>query len=71
MVRDFASVIGVEARAQSLEQLGRLPDAVLACVGGGSNAMGIFAAFIPDESVRLYGFEAGGDGVETRGTPRR
>jgi tryptophan synthase beta chain len=48
-----------------LEQLGRLPDAVLACVGGGSNAMGIFAAFIPDENVRLYGFEAGGDGVET------
>ncbi|HEX3908544.1 MAG TPA: tryptophan synthase subunit beta [Mycobacteriales bacterium] len=65
MVRDFVSVIGVEARAQSLDQLGRLPDAVLACVGGGSNAMGIFAAFIPDESVRLYGFEAGGDGVET------
>jgi tryptophan synthase beta chain len=65
MVRDFVSIIGVEARAQSLEQLGKLPDAVLACVGGGSNAMGIFAAFIPDESVRLYGFEAGGDGVET------
>jgi tryptophan synthase beta chain len=65
MVRDFVSVIGAEARNQSLDQLGRLPDAVLACVGGGSNAMGIFAAFIPDESVRLYGFEAGGDGVET------
>jgi tryptophan synthase beta chain len=65
MVRDFVSVIGVEAREQSLEQLGRLPDAVLACVGGGSNAMGIFAAFIPDTDVRLYGFEAGGDGIET------
>jgi tryptophan synthase beta chain len=65
MVRDFVSVIGVEARAQALEQIGRLPDAVLACVGGGSNAMGIFAAFIPDESVRLYGFEAGGEGIET------
>jgi tryptophan synthase beta chain len=65
MVRDFVSTIGIEARAQSLELLGRLPDAVLACVGGGSNAMGIFAAFIPDETVRLYGFEAGGDGVDT------
>jgi tryptophan synthase beta chain len=65
MVRDFVSVIGVEVRQQSLEQLGRLPDAVLACVGGGSNAMGIFAAFIPDSAVRLYGFEAGGDGIET------
>jgi tryptophan synthase beta chain len=65
LVRDFASVIGVEARGQCLELLGRLPDAVLACVGGGSNAMGIFAAFIPDESVRLFGFEAAGDGVET------
>jgi tryptophan synthase beta chain len=65
MVRDFASVIGVEARAQCLDLLGRLPDAVLACVGGGSNAMGIFHAFIPDEPVRLFGFEAGGDGIET------
>jgi tryptophan synthase beta chain len=65
MVRDFVSVIGVEAREQALDQLGRLPDAVLACVGGGSNAMGIFAAFIPDSDVRLYGFEAGGDGIET------
>jgi tryptophan synthase beta chain len=65
MVRDFASVIGTEARQQCLDLLGRLPDAVLACVGGGSNAMGIFAAFIPDESVRLYGFEAGGEGVDT------
>jgi tryptophan synthase beta chain len=65
MVRDFAAVIGTEARAQCLERLGRLPDAVLACVGGGSNAMGIFTAFIPDEAVRLYGFEAGGEGIET------
>jgi tryptophan synthase beta chain len=65
MVRDFASVIGNEARAQCLDYLGALPDAVLACVGGGSNAIGIFAAFIPDESVLLYGFEAAGDGVDT------
>ena len=65
MVREFASPIGIEARAQSLELLGRLPDAVVACVGGGSNAIGIFHAFVPDESVRLYGFEAGGDGVES------
>jgi tryptophan synthase beta chain len=65
MVRDFAAVIGTETRSQCLELLGGLPDAVLACVGGGSNAMGIFAAFIPDESVRLYGFEAAGDGIDT------
>jgi tryptophan synthase beta chain len=65
MVRDFASVIGAEARQQCLDLLGRLPDAVLACVGGGSNAMGIFSAFIPDESVQLFGFEAGGEGIET------
>jgi tryptophan synthase beta chain len=65
MVRDFASVIGTEARAQCLDKLGRLPDAVCACVGGGSNAMGIFSAFIPDSDVRLYGFEAGGEGIET------
>jgi tryptophan synthase beta chain len=65
MVREYQRIIGDEARAQVLERVGRLPDAVAACVGGGSNAMGIFAAFIPDESVRLYGFEAGGDGVET------
>jgi tryptophan synthase beta chain len=63
MVRDFQRVIGVEARAQVLEQIGRLPDAVIACVGGGSNAIGAFNAFVPDESVRLYGFEAGGEGV--------
>ncbi|MBX6767919.1 MAG: tryptophan synthase subunit beta, partial [Actinomadura rubrobrunea] len=65
MVRDFQRVIGVEARAQCLELTGRLPDAVVACVGGGSNAIGAFHAFIPDASVRLYGFEAGGDGVAT------
>jgi tryptophan synthase beta chain len=65
MVRDFASVIGAEAREQCLDQLGRLPDAVLACVGGGSNAMGIFTAFISDADVQLYGFEAAGEGVES------
>ncbi|MFY9915770.1 MAG: tryptophan synthase subunit beta, partial [Nocardioidaceae bacterium] len=65
MVRDFTRGIGDETRAQTLELLGRLPDAALACVGGGSNAIGMFAAFIADESVRLYGFEAGGDGFET------
>ena len=65
MVRDFARIIGVEARAQILALTGRLPDAVAACVGGGSNAIGAFHAFVPDESVRLYGFEAGGSGLET------
>ncbi|MGH3730514.1 MAG: tryptophan synthase subunit beta [Micromonosporaceae bacterium] len=65
MVRDFQRVIGVEARAQSLERLGRLPDAVTACVGGGSNAIGIFHAFLDDTEVKLYGFEAAGDGVDT------
>jgi tryptophan synthase beta chain len=65
MVREFHRVIGDEARAQTLELTGRLPDAVCACVGGGSNAMGIFAAFLDDAEVALYGFEAGGDGVET------
>ncbi|MEV4534988.1 tryptophan synthase subunit beta [Asanoa sp. NPDC049518] len=65
LVRDFVGGIGREARAQSLERLGGLPDAVAACVGGGSNAIGIFHAFVPDEGVRLYGFEAGGDGVST------
>jgi tryptophan synthase beta chain len=64
MVRDFQRVIGVEARRQVLQLAGRLPDAVVACVGGGSNAMGIFHAFIPDTSVRLIGCEAGGDGPE-------
>jgi len=65
IVRDFVSGIGTEARAQCLDQIGRLPDAVAACVGGGSNAIGIFHAFVADEAVALYGFEAGGDGVET------
>jgi tryptophan synthase beta chain len=63
MVRDFVRPIGVEARKQVLDLTGRLPDAVCACVGGGSNAMGIFHAFIPDREVELYGFEAGGEGV--------
>ena len=65
MVRDFHKIIGIEARDQVLELTGKLPDAVLACIGGGSNAIGIFHAFIPDTEVRLIGFEAGGDGVET------
>lgn len=65
MVRDFHKIIGQEAREQMLALTGRLPDAVLACVGGGSNAIGIFNAFIPDSDVRLIGLEAGGDGVET------
>ena len=63
MVRDFQRVIGVEARAQVLDLVGRLPDAVVACVGGGSNSMGIFHPFVDDASVRLLGCEAGGDGV--------
>jgi tryptophan synthase beta chain len=63
MVREFQSVIGREARAQCLDQLGRLPDAIVACVGGGSNAMGIFDAFIDDAGVRLIGVEAGGRGI--------
>jgi tryptophan synthase beta chain len=62
MVRDFQRVIGLEAREQVLETTGRLPDAVVACVGGGSNAIGLFHAFIPDHGVRLIGCEAGGDG---------
>ena len=65
MVREFHKVIGEEARQQVLDRVGRLPDAVAACVGGGSNAMGIFEAFLDDESVRLHGYEAGGDGIET------
>ena len=65
MVRDFQRIIGVEARAQVLDLVGRLPDAVCACVGGGSNAMGIFHRFIDDPSVRLIGLEAGGQGVDT------
>ena len=65
MVRDFHRVVGMEAREQVLERTGRLPDAVAACVGGGSNAIGIFHAFLDDADVRLVGFEPGGDGVET------
>ncbi len=65
MVRDFQSVIGEEARAQVQAAVGRLPDAVVACVGGGSNAIGIFDAFLDDEGVALYGIEAAGDGVDT------
>ena len=66
MVRDFQRVIGLEAREQVLEATGRLPDAVIACVGGGSNAIGVFHAFIPDAPVRLIGCEAGGDGLHTK-----
>ncbi|MEO6886816.1 MAG: tryptophan synthase subunit beta, partial [Jatrophihabitantaceae bacterium] len=77
MVREYQRVIGDEARVQVLDQVGRLPDAVVACVGGGSNAIGLFTAFIPDTGVRLVGFEAGGDGIDsgrhaatiTAGTP--
>ena len=77
MVRDFQAIIGVEARAQVLERGGRLPTSVVACVGGGSNAMGIFHAFVPDEAVELVGVEAAGEGLDTerhsasltRGTP--
>lgn len=65
MVRSFQRIIGDEAHAQILEATGQLPDAVCACVGGGSNAMGIFAAFLEDSDVQLYGFEAGGDGIDT------
>lgn len=65
MVRDFHSVIGDEAREQMLEITGKLPDAVAACVGGGSNAIGIFHAFLDDPEVQLWGFEAAGDGVDT------
>ncbi|MBI1800192.1 MAG: pyridoxal-phosphate dependent enzyme, partial [Chloroflexi bacterium] len=63
MVRDFQSVIGREARAQIMAQAGRLPDVVVACVGGGSNALGIFSGFIADEAVELIGVEAGGEGI--------
>jgi tryptophan synthase beta chain len=64
MVRDLQRIIGDEARAQLLEQEGRLPDRVIACVGGGSNAIGIFAAFVADEGVELIGVEAGGEALE-------
>ncbi|KAA9086730.1 tryptophan synthase subunit beta [Microbacterium radiodurans] len=65
MVRDFQKIISEEAREQLLAETGRLPDAVVACVGGGSNAIGMFDAFLDDESVALYGVEAAGDGVDT------
>ena len=65
LVRDFQSVIGREARAQSLAQCGKLPDALVACVGGGSNAIGLFHPFLQDETVAMYGVEAGGKGLET------
>jgi tryptophan synthase beta chain len=65
LVRDFQSVIGREARQQSLAMTGRLPDALVACVGGGSNAIGLFHPFLADDSVAMYGVEAGGHGVET------
>lgn len=65
LVRDFQSVIGREARAQSLDMFGQLPDALVACVGGGSNAIGLFHPFLNDEQVQMYGVEAGGHGVET------
>lgn len=66
MVREFQSVIGREARAQIIEREGRLPDAVMACIGGGSNAIGLFHPFIDDESVKLYGVEAAGRGIDER-----
>mgnify|MGYP003326012752 FL=1 len=65
LVRDFQSIIGREARQQCLAQAGRLPDALVACVGGGSNAIGLFHPFLTDESVAMYGVEAAGDGVDT------
>ncbi|WP_333877645.1 tryptophan synthase subunit beta [Methylobacter sp.] len=65
MVRDFQAIIGREAKQQCLEQAGRLPDALVACVGGGSNAIGLFYPFIDDRSVKMIGVEAAGDGIET------
>jgi tryptophan synthase beta chain len=65
MVRDFHGVIGTESRSQMLELTGKLPDAVAACVGGGSNAIGIFHGFVDDDEVQLWGFEAAGDGIDT------
>ena len=65
LVRELQRVISTEARQQMLEAYGALPDYVAACVGGGSNAIGMFYDFIPDESVKLYGFEAEGDGIST------
>jgi tryptophan synthase beta chain len=65
MVRDFQAIIGREARQQCLDQAGKLPDALVACVGGGSNAIGLFYPFIDDKSVKMYGVEAAGDGIDT------
>lgn len=65
MVRDFQSIIGIEARRQVLEKEGRLPDALIACVGGGSNAIGLFHPFLSDADVQMFGVEAGGDGIAT------
>ena len=65
MVRDFQSIIGIEARTQILDRVGRLPDALVACVGGGSNAIGLFYPFLDDSDVLMYGVEAGGKGLET------
>ncbi len=65
MVRDFQTIIGREAKRQIMEQAGRLPDALVACVGGGSNAIGLFHPFLGDEDVKIYGVEGGGDGVDT------
>jgi tryptophan synthase beta chain len=65
LVRDFQTIIGREAREQSLSQTGKLPDALVACVGGGSNAIGLFYPFLPDTDVKKFGVEAGGDGIET------
>ncbi len=65
MVRDFQTIIGREARAQMLERVGRLPDALIACVGGGSNAMGLFYPFLEDKDVAMYGVEGGGDGLDS------
>lgn len=65
LVRDFNAVVGREAREQSLKQIGRLPDALIACIGGGSNAMGLFHPFLTDDEVAMYGIEAGGKGLAT------
>ncbi|MBY6209225.1 MULTISPECIES: tryptophan synthase subunit beta [Halomonas] len=65
LVRDFNAVVGREARQQSLDEFGRLPDALVACVGGGSNAMGLFYPFVEDDGVQMYGVEAGGDGLDS------
>ncbi|MDP7525194.1 MAG: pyridoxal-phosphate dependent enzyme, partial [Dehalococcoidales bacterium] len=65
MVRDFQSVIGIEAKQQTMDETGRLPDYVIACVGGGSNAIGIFYPFLEDKTVKLIGVEAAGNGIES------